>query len=131
MAFQPFIMGTSVLTIAATAYQVEVSSAVFTPSSSTITWTSIAGATHSFAPPATWVLDLQLAQDWAEASSLSRYLHDNEGDIVAAVLTPVGGGPTATANITLTPGAIGGDTTAVAGATVSLGSTKPVLSAGT
>jgi hypothetical protein len=77
------------------------------------------------------VLDLTYAQDWAEASSLSRYLHDNEGERVTAVFEPIDGGPSVTATITITPGAIGGDTTAVAGATVQLGSTKPVIAAGT
>lgn len=130
MPFQPFILGASVLTIGGDAYEGEISRAVFTPTSNIISWTAIDGSTYSFPQPATWVLDLTYGQDWAEADSLSRFLHTAEGTSVAAVFTPVDGGPTATATITIAPGAIGGDTTAVAEGTVQLGSTKPALGVG-
>ena len=130
MAFKPFMLGASTLTIDGDAYEGEISAALFTPTSSTVPWTAINGETYTFAVPATWVLDLTYAQDWAAAASLSRYLHDNEGDRVTAVFEPIDGGPSVTATVTITPGAIGGDTTAVAGATVQLGSTKPVVAAG-
>lgn len=130
MPFQPFMLGASALTINGDAYEGEISAAVFTPTSSTVPWTAINGETFTFAVPATWVLDLTLAQDWAEADSLSRYLHENEGDRVVAVFEPIDGGPSVTATVTVTPGAIGGDTTAVASSTVQLGSTKPVVAAG-
>jgi hypothetical protein len=129
MAFQPIILGASTLTLDAGSYEGQVSSAVFTPSSSVSTWTAINSDTYSFTSPATWVLDIALAQDWNDATSLSRYLHESEGSVVEAVFTPVDGGPAVTANVSLTPGQIGGDTTAVAGSTVSLGSTKPVVGA--
>jgi uncharacterized membrane protein len=129
MAFQPFILGASVLTIDGDAYEGQVSGAVFTPSATVTTWTSISSVTHSFTSPATWVLDLTLAQDWQDADALARYLHENEGEVVAAVFTPIAGGETVTANITVTPGAIGGGSAAVAESTVQMGSTKPVLSA--
>jgi hypothetical protein len=129
MAHQPFILGASTLTLDAGAYEGQISSAVFAPSSSITTHTAINSDTYSFTSPATWVLDLAYAQDWADAAALSRYLHESEGTVVAAVFTPIDGGPTVTANVSLSPGQIGGDTTAVAGGTVSLGSTKPVISA--
>jgi hypothetical protein len=129
MAFQPFILGASVLTIDGDAYEGQVSGAVFTPSASVTTWTSISSVTHSFTSPATWVLDLTLAQDWQDADALARYLHENEGEVVPAVFTPISGGETVTANITVTPGAIGGGSAGVAESTVQMGSTKPVLSA--
>ena len=129
MAFQPFILGASVLTIDGDAYEGQISGATFTPSASVTTWTAINSVTHSFTSPATWVLDLTLAQDWQDADALARYLHENEGEVVAAVFTPISGGETVTANITITPGAIGGGSAAVAESTVQMGSTKPVLSA--
>jgi hypothetical protein len=129
MAFQPFILGASTLTLDGTAYEGQVSGAVFTPSASVTTWTAINSDTYSFTSPATWVLDLTLAQDWTDADALSRYLHEAEGSVVAAVFAPIDGGPEVTANVSVTPGAIGGDSTAVAGSTVSLGSTKPVVGA--
>ena len=130
MPFAPFMLGDSALTIDGDAFAGEISAATFTPSTSITSWTAINGDTYSFSTPATWVLDLTYAQDWAEADALSRYLHANEGTSVVAVFTPKAGGPTATATISIAPGAIGGDTTAVAEGTVQLGSTKPVLTAG-
>ena len=130
MPFQPFMMGDATLTIDGDAFEGEVSGAVFTPSASTVPWTAINSDTYNFTTPATWTLDLTLAQDWAFADALSRYLHDNEGDTVSVVLTPKSGASTATATVNITPGAIGSsDVATVAGSTVSLGSTKPVLSA--
>lgn len=129
MAFQPFILGASVLTIDGDAYEGQISGATFTPSASVTTWTAIDSTTHSFTTPATWVLDLTYAQDLQDATALARYLHENEGDVVACVFTPISGGETVTANVTVTPGAIGGSSAAVAESTVQLGSTKPVLSA--
>lgn len=129
MPFQPFILGAATLTLGGDAYEGQVSGAVFTPSASVTTWTAITSATHSFTSPATWVLDLSYAQDWNFADALSRYLHENEGDVVAAVFEPVDGGPAVSANVTITPGAIGGDSTAVATGTIQLGSTKPVVAA--
>ena len=130
MPFAPFMLGNSALTIDGDAYAGEISAATFTPSSSIVSWTAINGNTASFTAPSTWVLDLTFAQDWAEADSLSRYLHSAEGTSVVCVFTPKAGGPTVTATISIAPGAIGGNTTAVAESTVQLGSTKPVLSAG-
>ena len=129
MAFQPFILGASTLTLDAGLYEGQINSAVFTPSASVSTWTAINSDTYSFTSPATWVLDLGYAQDFNEAAALSRYLHESEGTVVPAVFTPIDGGPTVTANVSVSPGQIGGDTTAVAGGTVSLGSTKPLISA--
>ena len=130
MAFQPFMLGASALSLDGTGYEGEISGAIFTPTSSTVPFTAINGTTWQLAVPTTWVLEITYAQDWAEASSLSRYLHDNEGSVVPAIFEPIDGGPTVTADVTITPGAIGGDTTAVASGTVTLGSTKPVVAAG-
>lgn len=131
MAFQPIIMGNATLTLGASDYAGQVSGAVFTPSTSTVTFTAINGATHSLNTPTTWVLDLTLAQDWEDATSLSNYLLEHEGDVVTAVLEPVDGGTSFTASVTIVPGAIGAaDTTSVVGSSVSLGSTRPVKAAG-
>lgn len=130
MAFQPIILADAALTLDSGAYEGQISGAVFTPSSSPVTFTAINGDVHTLATKATWTLDLTYAQDWEDATSLSDYLHAHEGEVVSAVFEPVDGGRSFTANVTITPGAIGAsDTTAVASSTVSLGSTKPVASA--
>lgn len=105
-----------------------VSSVAFTPSSSSITWTGLGLNTHTDVATATWTCDLTFVQDWESADSLSRYLYDNEGETVPVTFRPKSGvGPSFTANISVTPGAIGGSVNAYAEATVSLGSDKPVL----
>jgi hypothetical protein len=129
MAFQPIILGQSAITIDGDAFEGQVSGAVFTPSASQINWTAINGSSYGFTTPSTWVLELTFAQDWNYADALSRYLHENEGDSVSVVFEPVDGQPSVTATVQIAPGAIGGDTTAVASSTVTLGSTKPVLAA--
>lgn len=130
MAFQPFILGQSVLTLDGDAYEGQIAGAIFTPTTATVPFTAINSDTFTFATPSTWVLDLTYAQDWQDAAALARYLHENEGSVVAAVFTPIAGGETVSANVTIAPGAIGAaDVTTVASSTVSLGSTKPVLSA--
>lgn len=131
MAFEPFILGSATLTIDGDAYAGQISGAVFTPANNApVAWKAINGDSYSRTPIADWTLDLTLAQDWDEATALSRYLHENEGDIVPAVFTPSNGDPTVTANITITPGQIGmGDTSSVASSSVSMGSSRPVLGA--
>lgn len=131
IAVQPILMGDATLTFGADGYQAHVSSAVFTPSSSVVVWKGLTPtAKFSFGASASWTLDLELAQDWATAAALSRYLFENEGETVAVVFEPVDGGASVSADIIITPGSIGGAVDTVATSTVSLGvQGKPVLSA--
>lgn len=130
MPFQPIILGKSAITIDGDAFEGQIGGAVFTPSTSQVAFTAINSDTYNFVTPSTWTLDLTLAQDWAFADALSRFLHEHEGEVVPVVFEPVDGQPGATANVTITPGSIGApDVTTVASSTVSLGSTKPVLGA--
>src|SRR5690606_16613375 len=71
MPFNPIILAESALTIDGDAFEGQISSAVFTPSSSPVTWTAINGQTYTRQTPATWTLDLGYAQDWAFADALS------------------------------------------------------------
>lgn len=130
IAVAPILMGNATLTFGADGYQAHVSSATFTPSSTVVTWKGLTpSAVFTFGANATWTLDLELAQDWETASALSRYLFENEGQVVAVVFEPVDGGASVSADVIVTPGAIGGAVDAVATATVSLGvQGKPVLS---
>ena len=100
----------------------------FTPTSSTVTWTGLGKNTHTDATIATWVAALSYVQDWDTAASLSRYLFEHEGETVEMTFRPrAGSGPSFTANVTITPGAIGGTVNAFATTTVNLGSDRPVL----
>lgn len=109
-------------------FKKHLSSVVFTPTASQITWTGLGLNTLTDTSIATWVVALTFAQDWETVDSLSQYLYENEGSTVAMEFHPKSGsGPSFTANVAITPGAIGGAVNAVAEATVTLGSDKPVL----
>ena len=123
IAVDPIMMGSAKLTLGANDYEGHVSSAMFTPANNTpVVWKGLtASSVFSFGTKATWTLDLEYAQDWETADSLSKYLLANEGTVVAAVFEPVDGGQAYEADVIITPGAIGGAVDSVATGTVSLG----------
>lgn len=125
----PFILRDTVFQVAADNYEAHVSQVTFTPSSSIATFQGLTpDATFSFGANATWTCDLEFAQDWSTANSLSRYLFEHEGDEIVVTFEPVAGGPAISATLIVTPGAIGGAVNAVATATASLGvKGKPTL----
>ena len=109
-------------------FAAHVSSAAFVPSAAQQQWKGMKpSATFTDVGTATWVCTLELAQDYEDTASLSSYLLDNEGETVAATLVPrSGSGVGFSANLTITPGQIGGAVDAFGTASVSLGSSKPV-----
>ena len=125
----PLVMKDVTLSLGADDYAAHASAVVFTPSSSTVTWQGLSPeASFTDVTSATWTCALTYAQDWTAANSLARYLFDNEGDSVAVTFRPRNGiGPSFTATVTITPGAIGGTVGAVSEATVTLGCDRPVL----
>lgn len=126
----PIILKDCIIEIDDDDYAAAVSSAELTPSTSQVIFKGLKpDAVFTDVSAATWMLDLTYAQDWVTATSLSRYLFDNEGETKAAVIKPQSGiGPSFEVNVVITPGSIGGAVDAVAVATVSLGvSGRPVL----
>jgi len=127
---KPLVLKDVLLTIGTDSYQKHVSGVTFTPSASSITWQGL-DATESFTDvaTATWTITLNYVQDWETADSLSEYLFDNEGETITMVFTPVKGTgkKTFTADVTITPGAIGGEVNQFATTSVTLGSTKPTI----
>lgn len=103
-----------------------VSSVAFTPSSSAITYVGFNGVNLTDVTTATWQVAITFSQDWETANSLSRLLFENEGETVEMTFEPKAGGPAFTADVVLTPGAIGGGVNTVGEATVTLGCSKPV-----
>jgi len=117
----PLFLKDAVLTIAATGYEAEVSSATLTPSTSSTTWKGLTPeAVFTNTSNATWVLDLTYAQDYDDALSLGVYLFEHEGEEVAMNFVPKNGGAGFTANVVITPGAVGGAVDGFAESTVSL-----------
>lgn len=126
----PIVLKDCIIEIEDDDYAAAVSSAELTPSTSQVIFKGLKpDAVFTDVSAATWLLVLSYAQDWVTATSLSRYLFDNEGATKAAVIKPQSGvGPSFAVNIVITPGSIGGAVDAVAVATVSLGvSGRPVL----
>lgn len=125
----PFVLKDVLLTIGLDNYEAHASQVEFTPTASTQTWQGLTpSATFSDTTIATWTCTLAYAQDWETPDSLSQYLLENEGTSQSATFSPKSGtGPSFTATLSITPGAIGGTVNAFATATVTLGSTKPVL----
>lgn len=109
-------------------FRKHVSGVTFTPSSAQQTWTGLGRNTHTDSGSPTWVLQLDYVQDWTSADSLSLFLYEHEGDTIPATFRPISGaGPSFTANVTVIPGAIGGQVNAYATTSVTLGSDRPVL----
>lgn len=131
IAVQPFVLRDCTLAIGADNYEAHVSQVQFDPSASTQTWKGLTPtAVFTDSTTATWTCTLAYAQDWVTADSLSQYLHEHEGESVAATFVPkVGTGqPSVTATLIITPGSIGGTVDSFATATVTLGvSGKPTI----
>jgi hypothetical protein len=130
IAVTPIIMKDVVLEIETDDFAAAVSSAVLTPSASTVVFKGLKNdAVFTDVTAATWTLALTYAQDWVTVGSLSSYLFNNEGAEVDGVLKPQSGvGPSFAVSIVITPGAIGGAVDQTATATVTLGvQGKPTL----
>jgi hypothetical protein len=115
------------LRIAADDYEKHVSGVSFIPTTASATFVGLGGNTHTASGRATWVCNLDYVQDWETDDSLSKYLHEHEGETVEVVFLPSDGSDTFTADITIVAGQIGGAGGAFATSTVSCGSTRPVV----
>ena len=123
----PFVLKDVDLVIEADNYAAHCSSVAFVPSASQQQWKGLTpSATFTDVSTATWAAQITFAQDYDDPASLSSYLLDNEGAKVPATFVPrSGSGKGFAAELTLTPGQIGGAVDAFGTATVTLGSTKP------
>ena len=126
---QPLVLKDVILGIGTDDYRKHVQQVTFTPQASTVTWTGLGSNTHTDVSTATWTAVLAYAQDWETADSLSQYLLEHEGETVTMTFGPrSGSGPTFTADVIITPGAIGGQVNTYGTATVTLGvDGKPTL----
>lgn len=93
--------------------------------------TPSASFTDTSTPAISWELQLEYAQDWETANSLSSYLLTNSGTQKSIVLQPKAGAGKKTFTITATivPGPIGGQVNEYADASVSLPCTGQPLPA--
>lgn len=131
IAVNPFLLTDCLFQVEADNYEAHVSKVEFAPSSSTSTWKGLTpAAVFTFAGASTWVCNIEFAQDWDTAGSLSRYLFENEGGSIAVTFEPKKGGSAITATIVVVPGSIGGAVDGVATSSVALGvKGRPALEA--
>lgn len=118
---KPLYMKKSSFKLGNDAYEGQVSQVQFVPSSTSAEWKGLDGNAYTNNSTATWTVSMTLIQNWNDLTSLSNYLFDNEGNVVTATFIPEN--PTDapfTAEVVLTPGAIGGSVDAWAESTVTL-----------
>jgi hypothetical protein len=127
IAIAPIVIKDAIITIGLDDYEKNVSSATFKPSVNTtkVTWQGMTpAATFSDAgvPEVTWDLELEYAQDWETANSLSSYLLTNSGLSKTVIVQPQRGSGKKrfTATVTIVPGPIGGKVNDVAVGSVTL-----------
>lgn len=131
IAVNPFILKDCLFQVESDSYEAHVSQVQFDPESNSVAWKGLTPeAVFTFASHATWKCTIAFAQDWTTPNSLSRYLFEHDGDEIDVVFEPVAGGPSVTAVLVVTPGAIGGAIDSVATSTVTLAvKGKPALAA--
>lgn len=124
----PLFIKDALVKFGADSFEAAVRDVKFTPSSSVVSTRGMTpSAVYQNIDVATWTLDMTFLQDWSVNNSLGRYLYANEGQTVALTFEPITGGATITANVVITPGAIGGAVGAYAESSVTLPSSKPVF----
>lgn len=135
IAVQPLVLRKTKVNIKTTAqspvdvgdFEKALSQVLLTPSSGSVTFKGLdPDAFFNFPTGTTWTCTLAYAQDWSSATSLSRYLFDNDGAIVTLTFLPDNGKAVSATNpafrvtVTLQAGAVGGTVDTVATATVTL-----------
>lgn len=124
IAVEPLYMSNCTFTVASDSYEAALSGITLTPSTPSTTWTGLTpGAVFTKAGKATWVGALDYVQDVVTSGSLSRYLHDHEGDTINAVIVPdVDDVDASSVSVTfiVVPGTIGGKVNTFAESSVSL-----------
>ncbi|GEL95357.1 hypothetical protein [Cellulomonas composti] len=90
-------------------FKAALESVLFTPQTTTDTFSGIGGTTVSDVSIDSWTCTVGYIQDWETSTSLSNYLQSNPGLTTDAVFKPkTAGAKSVTATITLVPGPIGG-----------------------
>lgn len=122
IAVKPIILRDCLLRIAASDYEKHVSGITLNPTTGTVTWAGLdPEAVFTFPQAVTWAGQLDYAQDWETADSLSLFLFEHEGEQVTMLFEPVKGGLGWEVDVFIAPGSIGGQVNNVATSSVTLG----------
>lgn len=127
IAVVPIVLKDARLTVGTDNYEKHVNVARLVPNTSVEkkTWQGFTPATSftdSGTPVTDWTLELEYAQDWETANSLSTYLLTNAGTTKTVKLQPQSGvgKKTFTVTVTIVPGPVGGPVNEYATASVSM-----------
>jgi hypothetical protein len=121
IAVQPIYLKDCLLTISGSDFEKHVSNVTFSPTVASATWKGLnPDAVFTNVGSSTWMVQLDYAQDWETAGSLSAYLFNNEGAEVTLTFEPVTGGSSWSADVVVVPGAVGGAIDSFAVASVQL-----------
>lgn len=105
-----FVMRNALVSFAGTDYANQVSMAILEPDQDTKTYrTLVPDGVKQDVDSAAWTLKLKGLQDHTAAQGLARYMFDNDGTTVAAVLEPQAGGISWAVQVVLKATQIGGD----------------------
>jgi len=104
---KPYSLKAATFSIVDDDFTAALSRVEFTPTTSSTTWRGIGGNTLKDQTIAEWTATLGFAQDLAP-EGLMRYLHEHEGEYKACSFIPLEDGPTITAELSISPAKIGG-----------------------
>ena len=116
---QPYVLKDSTLTIAADDYTAAISQAIFVPQAAWGWAPSLCGTGTPYLIEVRWSCTLSYLQDLTDGS-LTLYLLTHVGETKTVVFTPVAGGKTITADVMISPGQLGGVTSQLTTATVTM-----------
>lgn len=123
----PYALKNATLSIETDDYTAAVTQVEFSPSVATSTVRTIDGVAHKDQSTSEWNCTIGFIQD-LDPSGLLRYMLDHDGESKSVSFVPESGGPTITADLVVSPGAIGGTAGAdLAVGSVTLVSSKPVF----
>jgi hypothetical protein len=117
---------TATIKVGADDYTAHIQDFQYVPNASTVEVTDVSGKVSKFSGEAGWDLTLNVFQDFT-TTGLARKMFNDEGDQFEIVI--VDGPNTYTSTVTLVAPAIGGATKAVGVSSVTLPSSKPVITA--
>lgn len=119
---KPIVLRDCLLRVATSDYEKHVSGVTITPTTGNATWNGLSpAATFNFPTSTTWAAQLDYAQDWETADSLSLFLFENQGEAITMLFEPVKGGLGWEIDVVIAPGSIGGAVNSVATSQVTLG----------
>lgn len=124
IAVTPLVLKDYLIKIDADNYEKAVSAVILTPpSASAVTWQGPVGEDHSDeSESGAWTCQVDYAQDWETAGSLSAYLFDHAGEEATVEFVPRSGAglPKFTVDLVLRSGPVGGQTRQFATSSVTM-----------